>query len=208
MTKLERELKRREERRINSLNKVENDLAEDALKVLWDVVLVLIGIVLGVYLSESRVQAATSVSIPPRCEYVGVMPTEPQKGAEPPTAVNGTQVATMPDAEMVEAIGERWESLGVFRCTAYCGCCQCNGKWYGQPSASGAPLQEGVTVAIDKRLIPFFSTLNIDGVGVRVAHDTGRRIKGKCIDVYIPNHAIASAFGIQYHEVWILRKGE
>ena len=208
MTKLERELKRREERRINSLNKVETDLAEDALKVLWDVVLVLIGIVLGVYLSESRVQAATSVSIPPRCEYVGVMPTEPQKGAEPPTAVNGTQVATMPDAEMVEAIGERWESLGVFRCTAYCGCRQCNGKWYGQPSASGAPLQEGVTVAIDKRLIPFFSTLNIDGVGVRVAHDTGRRIKGKCIDVYIPNHAIASAFGIQYHEVWILRKGE
>ena len=208
MTKLEKELRRREERRINSLNKVETDLAEDALKVLWDVVLVLIGIVLGVYLSESRVQAATSVSIPPRCEYVGVMPTEPQKGAEPPTAVNGTQVATMPDAEMVEAIGERWESLGVFRCTAYCGCRQCNGKWYGQPSASGAPLQEGVTVAIDKRLIPFFSTLNIDGVGVRVAHDTGRRIKGKCIDVYIPNHAIASAFGIQYHEVWILRKGE
>ena len=208
MTKLERELKRREERRINSLNKVETDLAEDAMKVLWDVVLVLIGIVLGVYLSESRVQAATSVSIPPRCEYVGVMPTEPQKGAEPPTAVNGTQAATMPDAEMVEAIGERWESLGVFRCTAYCGCRQCNGKWYGQPSASGAPLQEGVTVAIDKRLIPFFSTLNIDGVGVRVAHDTGRRIKGKCIDVYIPNHAIASAFGIQYHEVWILRKGE
>ena len=208
MTKLERELKRREERRINSLNKGETDLAEDALKVLWDLVLVLIGIVLGVYLSESRVQAATSVSIPPRCEYVGVMPTEPQKGAEPPTAVNGTQVATMPDAEMVEAIGERWESLGVFRCTAYCGCRQCNGKWYGQPSASGAPLQEGVTVAIDKRLIPFFSTLNIDGVGVRVAHDTGRRIKGKCIDVYIPNHAIASAFGIQYHEVWILRKGE
>lgn len=207
MTKLERELKRREERRINSLNKVETDLAEDALKVLWDVVLVLIGIVLGVYLSESRVQAATSVSIPPRCEYVGVMPTEPQKGAEPPTAVNGTQVATMPDAEMVEAIGERWESLGVFRCTAYCGCRRCNGKWYGMPSASGAPLQDGVTVAVDKRLIPFFSTLKIDGIGVRVAHDTGKNIRGKRIDVYIPDHATASDFGIQFHEVFIM-KGE
>ena len=208
MTKLERELKRREERRINSLNKVETDLAEDALKVLWDLVLVLIGIVLGVYLSESRVQAATSVSIPPRCEYVGVMPTEPQKGAEPPTAVNETHIASMPDALKVEPVGERWESLGVFRCTAYCGCRRCNGKWYGMPSASGAPLQDGVTVAVDKRLIPFFSTLKIDGVGVRVAHDTGRNIKGNSIDVYIPNHAIASAFGIQYHEVWILKKGE
>ena len=208
MTKLEKEIKRREQRRIESLNKVETDLAEDALKVLWDVVLVLIGIVLGVYLTESRVQAATSVSIPPRCEYVGVIPETHQTGAEPPTAVNETQVATMPDAQMVEPVGERWESLGVFRCTAYCGCRRCNGKWTGQPTASGVPLQDGVTVAVDKRVIPFFTTLNIDGVGVRVAHDTGRNIKGNSIDVYIPNHVIASAFGIQYHEVWILRKGE
>lgn len=208
MTKLERELKRREERRINSLNKVETDLAEDALKVLWDLVLVLIGIVLGVYLSECRVQAATSVSIPPRCVYVGAIPTEVQNAAPPPTGVNETPVATMPDAVMVETVGERWEPLGVFRCTAYCGCRQCNGKWTGQPTASGAPLQAGVSVAVDKRVIPFFTTMKIDGVGVRVAHDTGRNIKGNSIDVYIPNHDIASAFGIQYHEVWILRKGE
>ena len=208
MTKLEKELRRREQQRIESLNKVDRDLAEEALNVLWNVVLVMLGIVIGLLLSASRPQAATSVSIPPRCEYVGVIPKTAPEAAQPPTGVNETLVATMPDAVMVESVGERWESLGVFRCTAYCGCRQCNGKWYGQPSASGAPLQEGVTVAIDKRLIPFFSTLNIDGVGVRVAHDTGRRIKGKCIDVYIPNHAIASAFGIQYHEVWILRKGE
>lgn len=207
MTKLEKELRRREQRRIESLNKVETDLAEDALKVLWDVVLVLIGIVLGVYLTESRVQAATSVSIPPRCEYVGVIPAEPHTGAEPPTAVNETQVATMPDAEMVVSVGEHWESLGVFRCTAYCGCRRCNGKWYGMPSASGAPLQEGITVAVDKRVIPFFTVMEIDDIGVRVAHDTGKNIYGKRIDVYIPDHKTASRFGIQYHEVFI-RKGE
>lgn len=208
MTKLEKELRRREERRINSINKIENDLAEDALKALWSVVLVLIGIVLGFYMSESRAHAAETVSIAPRCVYVGAMPTEAQTGAQPPTGVNETHIATMPDAVMVETVGERWESLGVFRCTAYCGCRQCNGKWTGQPTASGAPLQAGVSVAVDKRVIPFFTTMKIDGVGVRVAHDTGRNIKGNSIDVYIPNHAIASAFGIQYHEVWILRKGE
>lgn len=208
MTKLEKELRRREERRINSINKIENDLAEDALKALWSVVLVLIGIVLGFYMSESRAHAAETVSIAPRCVYVGAMPTEAQEAAQPPTGANETYIASMPDAIKAEPVGERWEFLGVFRCTAYCGCRRCNGKWYGMPSASGAPLQEGVTVAVDKRLIPFFSTLNIDGVGVRVAHDTGRNIKGNRIDVYIPNHAIASAFGIQYHEVWILRKGE
>lgn len=208
MTKLEKELRRREERRINSINKAESDLAEDALRVLWNVVLIMIGVVIGLLLSASRSQAAESVSTPPRCVYVGAMPTEAQRAAQPPTGVNETPLASMPDAEKVEAIGERWESLGVFRCTAFCGCRKCNGKWYGMPSASGAPLQAGVSVAVDKRVIPFFTTMKIDGVGVRVAHDTGRNIKGNSIDVYIPNHAIASAFGIQYHEVWILRKGE
>ena len=207
MTKLEKELRRREERRINSLNKVETDLAEDALKVLWDVVLVMIGIVLGVYLSECRVQAAETVSIAPRCVYVGAIPTEAQTGAQPPTGANETHIASMPDALKAEPVGERWESLGVFRCTAYCGCRRCNGKWAGQPTASGAPFQDGVTVAVDKRLIPFFSTLKIDGVGVRVAHDTGKNIRGKRIDVYIPDHATASDFGIQFHEVYI-KKGE
>ena len=208
MTKLEKELRRREERRINSINKAESDLAEDALRVLWNVVLIMVGVVIGLLLSASRSQAAETVSIPPRAEYVGAIPTEPQRAAEPPTGVNETHIATMPDAVMVETVGERWESLGVFRCTAFCGCRKCNGKWYGMPSASGAPLQAGVSVAVDKRVIPFFTTMKIDGVGVRVAHDTGRNIKGNSIDVYIPNHAIASAFGIQYHEVWILRKGE
>ena len=208
MTKLEKELRRREERRINSLNKMGNDLAEDALRVLWNVVLIMVGVVIGLLLSASRSQAATIVSIAPRCEYMGAIPKTAPEAAEPPTGVNETHIATMPDAVMVETVSERWESLGVFRCTAYCCCRQCNGKWTGQPTASGAPLQAGVTVAVDKRLIPFFSTLKIDGVGVRVAHDTGRNIKGNSIDVYIPNHAIASAFGIQYHEVWILKKGE
>lgn len=208
MTKLEKEFRRREERRINSINKAQTDLAEDALRVLWNVVLVLVGIVIGLMISTSRPQAATTVSVAPRCEYVGAIPKTEPEAAEPPTGVNETPLASMPDAQMVEPVGERWESLGVFRCTAFCGCRKCNGKWYGMPSASGAPLQAGVSVAVDKRVIPFFSTLNIDGVGVRVAHDTGRNIKGNSIDVYIPNHAIASAFGIQYHEVWILRKGE
>ena len=200
MTKLERELKRREERRINSLNKVETDLAEDALKVLWDVVLVLIGIVLGVYLSESRVQAATSVSIPPRCEYVGVMPTEPQKGAEPPTAVNGTQVATMPDAEMVEAIGTRWERLGKWKLTFYCACRTCSGKW-GRRTSSGATCQEGVTVAC--AILPPGTVIKIDGYGERIVQDTGAGVSGKHLDVFMESHSECLRHGIQYREVWV-----
>ena len=114
MTKLEKELRRREERRINSINKAESDLAEDALRVLWNVVLIMIGVVIGLLLSASRSQAAETVSIPPRAEYVGVIPTEAQRAAQPPTGANETPLASMPDAEMVETIGTRWERLGNY----------------------------------------------------------------------------------------------
>ena len=139
MTKLEKEFRRREQRRIDSINKAQTDLAEDALRVLWNVVLVMIGVVIGLLLSASRSQAAETVSIAPRCVYVGAMPTEAQEAAQPPTGANETYIASMPDAIKAEPVGERWEFLGVFRCTAYCGCRRCNGKWYGMPSASGAP---------------------------------------------------------------------
>lgn len=201
MTKLERELKRREERRINSINKVETDLAEDALKVLWDVVLVLIGIVLGVYLSESRVQAATSVSIPPRCEYVGTIPETPQTGAEPPTAVNEMQVATMPDAEMVEAIGTSWERLGRWKTTGYCPCRRCNGRNAGK-TASGAPMTPGHTIAVGG--LPFGTVLRVNGQEY-VVEDRGTPYGH--IDFLYPDHKTASRHGVQYLEVYI-KKGE
>lgn len=213
MTKLEKKLKEHEQKAINAVNRSASDFDEvynGAIRVLFDLALLIVGVVIGFYLSASRVEASTTVSIPPRAEYVGAIPTEAHNASQPPTGINEMPCATMPNAVMVERVGEpheEWESLGVFRCTAYCGCRKCNGKWAGQPSASGAPLQDGVTVAVDKRLIPFFSTLNIDGVGVRVAHDTGKNIYGKRIDVYIPDHATASKFGIQYHEVFI-KKGE
>ena len=204
MTKLEKELRRREERRINSINKAESDLAEDALKVLWDLVLVLIGIVLGVYLSESRVQAATSVSIPPRCEYVGVIPETPQTGAEPPIAVNETQVATMPDAEMVEAIGERWERLGKWKLSFYCPCHTCSGNW-GHRTSSGATCVEGVTAAC--AILPPGTVVKIDGYGERVIQDTGSGVRGQHLDIFMESHRQCLNHGIRYREVWI-KKGE
>ena len=201
MTKLEKELRRREQRRIESLNKVETDLAEDALKVLWDVVLVLIGIVLGVYLTESRVQAATSVSIPPRCEYVGVMPTEAQRAAEPPTGINETPLASMPDAEKVEAIGERWEYLGRWKTTGFCPCVKCNGRNAGR-TASGAPMIPGRTIAVGG--LPFGTVLRVNGQEY-VVEDRGTPYGH--IDFLYPDHKTASRHGVQYLEVYI-KKGE
>lgn len=201
MTKLEKELRRREERRINSINKMHEDLAEDALRALWSVVLVLIGIVLGFYMSESRSQAAETVSIPPRCVYVGAMPTEAQIGAQPPTGANELPLASMPDAEMVEAIGTRWEYLGRWKTTGYCKGACCNGRNAGR-TASGAPMTPGRTVAVGG--LPFGTVLRVNGHEY-VVEDRGTPYGH--IDFLYPDHKTASRHGVQYLEVYI-KKGE
>ena len=199
MTKLEKELRRREERRINSLNKMGNDLAEDALRVLWNVVLIMIGVVIGLLLSASRSQAAETVSIPPRCVYVGAMPTEAQRAAQPPTGANEMPVASMPDAEMVEAIGERWEYLGRWKTTGFCPCVKCNGRNAGR-TASGAPMIPGHTIAVGG--LPFGTVLRVNGQEY-VVEDRGTPYGH--IDFLYPDHAKASRHGVQYMEVWIKR---
>lgn len=201
MTKLEKELRRREQRRIESLNKVDRDLAEEALRVLWDVVLVLVGIVIGLLLTASRLQAATSVSITPRCEYVGVIPETPQTGAEPPTAVNETQVATMPDAVMVEPVVERWQYLGKWKTTGYCPCRRCNGRNAGR-TASGAPMVPGRTIAVGG--LPFGTVLKVNGQEY-VVEDRGTPYGH--IDILYGDHRTASNHGIKHYEVFI-KKGE
>lgn len=201
MTKLEKELRRREERRINSLNKMENDLAEDALKALWSVVLVLIGIVLGFYMAETRSQAAETVSIAPRCEYVGAIPTEAQRAAEPPTGVNELPLASMPDAEIVEAVDTRWERLGKWKTTGYCPCRRCNGRNAGR-TASGAPMTPGRTVAVGG--LPFGTVLRVNGQEY-VVEDRGTPYGH--IDFLYPDHKTALRHGVQYLEVYI-KKGE
>lgn len=199
MTKLEKELRRREERRINSINKAESDLAEGALRVLWNVVLIMVGVVIGLLLSASRSQAAETVSISPRAEYVGVIPTEAQKSAEPPTGVNETPLASMPDAEMVEAIGTRWERLGKWKTTGYCPCRRCNGRNAGR-TASGAPMIPGRTIAVGG--LPFGTVLRVNGQEY-VVEDRGTPYGH--IDFLYPDHATASRHGVQYLEVYIKR---
>lgn len=196
-------MKKRERDAINAVNKSADDLRdlyEDALKVLFDLVLVLVGIVLGMYLSAARTQAAT-VSIPPRCEYVG--PITEAALEEPPVGINEMPVATMPDAQMVERVGEepeRWESLGTWLLTAYCPLDCCNGRGRAWHTASGAPMVIGDTVAVGG--LPFGTKLRIRD---HIYTVTDRGVRGHHVDILHESHRAANKFGMQHAEVFIKR---
>ena len=101
--------------------------------------------------------------------------------------------------------GMQAEYIGTFDCTAYC--CEtyphiCGGNGI---TASGAPVTAGLTVAVDPEVIPLGTVLYIEGVGVRIAQDTGSAIKGQKIDVAVETHAEAESWaGWGTHNVWIL----
>jgi 3D (Asp-Asp-Asp) domain-containing protein len=93
--------------------------------------------------------------------------------------------------------------------TAYTAGIESTGKTPSHPAygitASGARVREGRTIAVDPRLIPIGSVVYIEGVGIRVAEDTGSAIRGAKIDVYMNNVDAARQFGVKRNrKVYVL----
>lgn len=61
-------------------------------------------------------------------------------------------------------------------------------------TASGLPVGKGV-VAVDPKLIPLGTKLFVPGYGRAVAADVGAGIKGRIIDLWMPNDAAARKWG-------------
>lgn len=93
--------------------------------------------------------------------------------------------------------------LGNFRISHYCACSKCSGP-YGNATAWAGPLNIGVTIAVDPKVIPKLSDVYIDGYGLRRAEDCGGAIKGNRIDVAVASHSEALQLGVVYKDVWIL----
>lgn len=87
---------------------------------------------------------------------------------------------------------ETYIDLGIFKLTAYCECEQCNYPYFGQPTSFGTDYVEGRTIAVDKRIIPLGSIveINIPGEGWHRyrAEDQGGAIKGNKIDIFVNGH--------------------
>lgn len=107
------------------------------------------------------------------------------------------------------------ESLGKFTITGYCACEKCCGKWaYNRPNgivygAANQPLVAGISAAGWEDVLPYGSTVYIEGLGIRVIQDTGAkdvfaRYDYKLIDVYCGSHAAAAELAKTEREVWLI----
>jgi 3D (Asp-Asp-Asp) domain-containing protein len=78
-------------------------------------------------------------------------------------------------------------------------------------TASGTQARPG-TVAADPDVLPLGSRIRVSGAagysGVYEVTDTGRAIKGKEIDIYMPTAAEAKKFGRQTVKVTVLEFGK
>ena len=78
--------------------------------------------------------------------------------------------------------------------TAYCACILCTGHTHGI-TKSGQPAITSYTIACDKSKL--HQILYIEGMGYRHCTDTGKKIKGNRVDVYMGSHEEAKMFGVR-----------
>jgi len=71
-------------------------------------------------------------------------------------------------------------------------------------TASGTRPHHERTVAVDPRVIPLGTVIEIEGLGRRVAEDTGSRVKGKKLDVFLPSVQACMQFGVRSRKVYIV----
>lgn len=73
-------------------------------------------------------------------------------------------------------------------------------------TATGTVVTPGRTIAVDPSVIPYGTTVYIEGYGFRVAEDCGGAINGRRIDIAVDTHVNANVMGSRTGGVWILVK--
>lgn len=211
MTRLEREVRRREQRRLADLNKNNIEVFKVMLKISLVALALIIGITVWFWAAAQQAQEVQAAVLrahritdgplygPGEIPLVEPLPLTPPEDGEPPQAI---EIRTASKADPIPE--ERWESLGTFKISHYCACRRCSGKW-GHRTSSGATCQEGVTVAVDPKVLPEGAVIRIDGYGERIVQDTGGGVRGRHIDVFYESHQECLNRGIAYREVFVLR---
>lgn len=97
--------------------------------------------------------------------------------------------------------------LGNFKLTAYCA--ETHPHICGEGAgvtASGTIATPGRTIGVDPSIIPYGTEVYIEGIGWRIAEDTGGAIGGNHIDILVDTHENALSLGVNSGGVWMLIK--
>ena len=98
--------------------------------------------------------------------------------------------------------------LGKFNLTYYDLSFESCNKYQDDPdyghTYSGAIARENVTCAVDKNIIALGSYIYINGIGCRVAQDTGSKVKGNHIDIFVNNFSY-DKYKINQAEVYLIQ---
>jgi 3D (Asp-Asp-Asp) domain-containing protein len=105
-----------------------------------------------------------------------------------------TATAPSKPAPTESAASTPMRALGDFTVTCY--------DNYGT-TASGATTSTS-TVAVDPSVIPLGTTIDIAGVGERVAQDTGGAVRGDHVDIWEPSATACDDWGVQTREVYVV----
>lgn len=136
---------------------------------------------------------------------------------EPLVVIEETSETEQTELEIPEETSEPdvVELLGDYTITYYCSCEICCGSYdQNRPvvngkkivyTSTGAIAQEGVTIAVDPKKIPYGSVVYIEGIGYRIAQDCGGAIKGNKIDVYVDSHTTALELGRHTAKVYKMK---
>jgi len=97
------------------------------------------------------------------------------------------------------------ESQEIHKVTAYSHGCtknKHNPREIPQKAANGEWPEYNITVAADWKLYPPGTEVIIEGIGMWKVTDTGGRIKGKKIDLFVRGCKFAKSWGVKYLKVW------
>lgn len=187
---------------MNSTNeKVLNNFALAFLVVVYAIVCLLCGFLLGWGIHQKETISRLEMSI---MDY--------QMGEAEAQDRYSELLASYDElVEQQTKLGEQLslEYVGEFHTTAYCTekrkhIC---GEGHGI-TASGQPIQAGVTVAADPKIFPYGTILYIEDVGIRIVQDKGAAIKDKHLDVAVDTHANALKWsGYGEHKVYVVHVG-
>lgn len=95
-------------------------------------------------------------------------------------------------------------STAVFVVTMYATGCDTQP---GHPTKAGTQPVSGFTAAADPAVLPLGSVVWIEGLGPRMVHDIGGKVKGRHLDVFASSCREARRWGRQMRRVRVVHRG-